>query len=113
MKLPKYLLHTHVGVPDVVGVHTYALRDRLRGDQSKELVVDLDAKRQLAYLHLLLELEAGLKGVPVVPEHGVEVLLESLAQLLVLLPPVILHVEGTANIESGVKLKDGGSFRAL
>ncbi len=75
MKLPKYLLHTHVGVPDVVGVHTYALRDRLRGDKSKELVVDLDAERQLVYLPHLLELEAGLKGVPVVPEHGVEVLL--------------------------------------
>ena len=60
----------------------------------------------MVFLRSLQELEAGIEGVAVVPEHDIEAILEGLAKLLMLLFPVILHVEGATQVEGGVELED-------
>ena len=60
----------------------------------------------MVFLRSLQELEAGIEGVVVVPEHDIEAILEGLAKLLMFLPPAILHVEGATHVDGGVELED-------
>jgi len=70
----------------------------------KQLVVDLDPQGQILISCPHFELEARAERVAVVAELDLELFLEELAELCVLLPPVVGRVEEASNVPSRVEL---------